>query len=927
MNARLDPAPPAGLLSPAIAHPQQPPSTFSQRWYWLAPLLAIALFVAVMLTLFWALRRDEIDRQQQALYRDVEWTQQVMRLRLQSNQDELTAMAREIGQGELDAVRFRTLAHQLMSANPELIEVARWDETQDLRWLAPGDALSEGGGPAPTTAITGPESHEVFVDARTTHSAAYSRPFPGPDGDSYVELQIPVYVQGQFIGTISAIYSVLNLSRYVVPHESTQKYNVAIVDEKGAPLAGVMSPLGSNPEMIYEVPFDPPGHGLYLHVTAFRIRSNLANNFLFWAVAALSLFIIWSLWSLMRHNRRRLEAESARDRLFNLSLDILCIIDSQGLLQRINPACLHVLGREPAALEGCSLLDLVHPDDRAGTAAELHKVHAGETVISFENRCRRINSDGTSEYRWLVWTLNCDLHAKPGRRLLYAVAHDVTQRRARQQALLAETAFRRAMEDSLLTGMRVIDMDGRITYVNPAFCRMLGYSENELLGALPPYPYWPQERYAQNHMILKRILTGRAPASGLEVNVMRKDGTYFDARMYVSPLLDEQGVQTGWMTSMTDITEPRRIRQELAAAHERFTTVLEELDAAVSVYGGYADGDTLLFANRYYRRLFGTDAGGHRELSVHLHQGSALGSDATTNEVHSGLADKWFEVRQRAIQWVDGRIVQLQVATDITVRKQTEDLVRQQQEKVHLTSRLITMGEMASSLAHELNQPLTAIANYSMGTVAKVRQSIERGEKSDPQELITALQKTSDQAERAGKIIRRIREFVKRSEPHRIRISARSVVDDAVGFADIEAAKRRIQILTDIPDGVPDLEADPIMIEQVLLNLLKNALDAMGEASIREIVVSVRDRAGSLEFAVKDHGSGIAPDADHRLFEPFYSTKTEGMGMGLNICRSIIEFHHGRLWAQNDPDGGCTFYFTLPKTAAVAPVADLVSDH
>ncbi len=911
-----EPAPVLEMFGTATAPARR--AGFHQRWYWLAPLLAMVLFVGVMLTLFWALRRDEIDRQQQELYRDVEWAQQVMRLRMQSNQDDIIGLARQVAQGSLDAARFRTAARQFMASNPEVVELSRVDAERADAWLVSSDALFDDGESNPKQRLTGPESAATFEAARASREPAYSRPFPGPDNDYFLEMHIPVFVNGRFTGTVCAIYSVVNMSRYVVPHESSQKYGVAIVDDKGVQLVGRPAHSAAETDLNYELPFDPPGHGIYLHVTSYRIRSNLTNNFLIWAVAVLSVFIIYSLWALMRHNRRRLEAESVRDRLFNLSLDILCILDAKGELLRINPACRHVLGRDPAALEGCSLLDLVHPDDRSATQEELGKLGDGQSMVSFENRCRRIGADGTTEYRWLVWTLNPDLEVKAGKRLLYAVAHDVTLRRARQQALLAETAFRRAMEDSLLTGMRVIDLEGRITYVNPAFCRMLGYAEHELLGATPPYPYWPHERYAQNHVTLNQILTGRAPASGLEVNVIRKDGRYFDARMYVSPLLDDNGRQTGWMTSMTDITEPKRIRQELAAAQERFTTVLEELDAAVSVYGGYVDGDQLLFANRYYRRLFGTDAAGHRELSVSPLQTFGPEREGTTKEVHSGFANKWFEVRQRTIQWVDGRRVQMQVATDITARKKTEEMVRQQQEKVQLTSRLITMGEMASSLAHELNQPLTAIANYSMGTVARVRSTLERGGATDLGELLATLQKTSAQAERAGQIIRRIREFVKRSEPHRRTVHLKTIIEDAVGFAEIEAAKKRIVIRTVIPETIAEIQADPIMIEQVLLNLLKNAIDAMHEATEREVAVQVIDRGGHVEFAVTDHGSGIAPDVDERLFEPFYSTKAEGMGMGLNICRSIVEFHHGRLWAQNNPEGGCTFHFTLPKTAVAS---------
>ena len=881
------------------------------RRYWLTPLLAIVLFVLVMITLFWALHRDETDRQQQALYRDVEWAQQVIHLRMQSDHDDVLALAREASLGALDSQRLNTAAQQLMSNSPEIVTLARVDGLQRARWVSASEALSEVRLATPGEVLNRTEALQTFQQARDTHQTVYSEPILEADGERYLLMQMPVYVGGHFDGTVLAFYSVTNIFRYVVPHESDKKYTVSLVDDKGAALAGVLPASGTPLAMNLELPLDPPGFGIYLHASSYRIGTNLIDNFLVWAVVALSILIIWSLWSLMRHNRGRMEAEASRDRLFNLSLDILCILDGKGALLRISPACREVLGREPRDLRGCLLLDLVHPDDRAATEAELEKSRAGEPTASFENRCRRINANGSTEYRWLVWTFNPDLQARPDKRHYYAVAHDATLRRARQQALLAETGFRRAMEDSLLTGMRVVDLQGRITYVNPAFCRMLGFTAEELIGAAPPYPYWPRENYPKNHATLHQILTGQAPSAGIEVNMRRKNGSDFDARMYVSPLLDAAGAQTGWMTSMTDITEPKRIRRELASAQERFTTVLEELDAAVSVYSGM--GEQLLFANRYYRGLFGTDARGHRELSVMT--GLVPGqTNAKAREVHAEATDLWFEVRERTIQWVDGRLVQLQVATDVTQRKRTEEMVRQQQEKVQLTSRLITMGEMASSLAHELNQPLTAIANYSMGTVARVRSNIESGGTTDPEELLQTLQKTSAQAERAGQIIRRIREFVKRSEPHRRRVNIRTIIDDAVGFAEIEAAKNRIAIRTVVASEIGDIEADPIMIEQVLLNLLKNAVEAMAAASQREILVEVKDRSSHLAFSVTDHGSGIVADLESKLFEPFYSTKAEGMGMGLNICRSIIEFHHGRLWARNNPLGGSTFYFSLPKS-------------
>lgn len=473
-----------------------------------------------------------------------------------------------------------------------------------------------------------------------------------------------------------------------------------------------------------------------------------------------------------------------------------------------------------------------------------------------------------------------------------------------EAALIAETSFRRAMENSMSTGMRVFDMHGRIAYVNPAFCRMIGWNEADLIGRTAPFPYWLPGRHPQHQEILEILISGRTPSSGLEVEAQRRDGSRFTCRMYVSPLRDPKGQQIGWMTSMTDITEPKRIREALTAAHERFMTVLEGLDDAISVVADTPEGQELLFANRTYRRIFSAQPNGHAEL-----MGGRLGrfTDETV-EIFSISAQRWFEVHHRMLAWTDGRRVRLQVARDITERRQHEEETRVQLEKAQLTSRLTTMGEMASSLAHELNQPLTAISNYSMGAVAMVKSG-----KFNPDTLVEALEKAANQAERAGKIISRIREFVKRSEPRRQAVSLQEIVDNAVAFADIDARKRQISIELNLPDPMPYVLADPILIEQVLLNLLKNGVEAMENSDYPILHLSISLIEGNLvEISVIDRGYGLKNP--ERLFEPFYSTKSEGLGMGLNICRTIIESHHGRLWAVDNPEGGTVFHLTLPCT-------------
>ena len=443
-------------------------------------------------------------------------------------------------------------------------------------------------------------------------------------------------------------------------------------------------------------------------------------------------------------------------------------------------------------------------------------------------------------------------------------------------------------------------MQGRIIYVNPAFCRLIGWDETSLVGSTQPYPYWIPGKHQEHMRTMELVLTGKTPSSGLELEVQRRDGTHFTARMYVSPMRNPDGHQIGWMTSMTDITEPKRVREALSAAHERFMTVLESLDDAISVAADTPNGIEILFANRTYRRLFGSQPYGHQEL---LKQ-SKENIDGV-NQYFIPLVNIWFEVHHRTLSWTDGRKVRLQVARDITERLKFEEESRTQQEKIQITSRLTTMGEMASTLAHELNQPLTAIVNYNTAAIGLLKA----GQTDNPM-LITALEKSASQAERAGKIISRIKAFVKRSDPRRQKVSINRILSNTLDLAELDARKYGKQIDCHIEENLPDVFADPILIEQVLLNLIKNGLEAMQQSEEPAIKVFVKKVDRHAEVSVVDRGHGLKePD---RLFEPFFSTKTEGLGMGLNICRTIIESHNGQLWATSNPEGGTIFTFKIP---------------
>lgn len=382
---------------------------------------------------------------------------------------------------------------------------------------------------------------------------------------------------------------------------------------------------------------------------------------------------------------------------------------------------------------------------------------------------------------------------------LWIMRGHIQRRLAAEQALRSEHAFRKAMEDSLTVGMRARDREGRISYANPAFCQMVGFSIEELMSARPPMPYWAPDDMERAQAFHDAVMEGNAPREGVEFRFVRKDGTRFDALVYEAPLIDADGQHAGWMASVVDVTS----------------------------------------------------------------------------------------------------------------RKSIEELARQQQEKLQFTSRLITMGEMASTLAHELNQPLAAITSYNAGCLNK----LESGQFTAA-ELGNALTKLGVQAQRAGRIVGRVHDFVRKSEPKLALCNLTEIIDESIGFVEAAAKLLNIRISREIQGVAPELIADQTMLVQVLLNLLRNGIEAMSNVTPdrRRLTVTLSQIDEQLQIRVADRGSGIPPEVQAKLFTPFFSTKAEGMGMGLNICRSIIEFHHGRLWVEDNPDGGTIAVITLPIT-------------
>jgi two-component system sensor histidine kinase DctS len=402
------------------------------------------------------------------------------------------------------------------------------------------------------------------------------------------------------------------------------------------------------------------------------------------------------------------------------------------------------------------------------------------------------------------------------------LVRDVRKRASAERALAEALAFRKAMEDSLVTGLRARDLDARVTYVNPAFCKMVGFAADEMIGKTTP-PYWPPELVPEYSKRQAVRLSGDHPGEqarqtareGYETTFVRKSGERFAVLIFEAPLVDGAGRHTGWMSAVLDVSDQRRI----------------------------------------------------------------------------------------------------------------EELSRQQQERLQATARLATVGEMASLLSHELNQPLAAIAAYATGSLNMMDRHAP-GAAPDAEvwpELQTATQRIADQADRAGRVIKSVHDFVRRREHAREVVGVDALFESVLPLIRLQARKSGTRIEVDVETPAPRVLCDRAMVEQVLLNLTRNGIQAMNQredpnAGERRRVLVLRARASTPQWvllAVVDTGPGIDAEVARRLFTPFFTTRSEGMGLGLSVCRTIVEQHGGALDFENLRDAGgavrgVEFRFTLP---------------
>jgi PAS domain S-box-containing protein len=576
------------------------------------------------------------------------------------------------------------------------------------------------------------------------------------------------------------------------------------------------------------------------------------------------------------------------------------------------------LSSEDVREDAAKVFATLHPDDYDYVNASIQK--SAQDLSQWHCEYRVKFDDGS--VRWLLGD-SLPQREADGSTLWHGFITDITERKLVEDKLhLSNFALKQITQGVLITSH-----DQNILWVNDAFTSITGYSQAEILGQNCRFIQGPltDPQVLSN---IRQSLKNNTPFFG-EILNYRKDGTMFWNELTISPVFDAQGQVTNFVSSSRDITERKQIDQALRESEFLWKCAIEGAGDGVwdwnilndqAVYSrlwkemlGYSQDDILPTHQEWLDRINPDDR-------LHVAEVVQAYLDGKTEiyvvEYRLRCKDdsyKWILSRGLLVDYAEegAPLRMIGTHTDISKRKHQE-----LQDKEHLSqlahvTRLGLMGEMASGIAHEVNQPLTAIATYTQASL-----NLMKAEYPNLDKLAEIVYKTQQQALRAGQIIRRMREFVKSNTKQVAAADLNELIQDAVSLCLPELKLSNIALSLELQDSLPFVNVDTLQIEQVIINLIRNSADAFDgcpDNQPREISIhSLLTLNEGIEVRIKDNGPGITKDQQQKILMPFYTTKIEGMGMGLSICSSIIEAHEGYLHFNSEVGKGSTFYFNLP---------------
>jgi len=657
-----------------------------------------------------------------------------------------------------------------------------------------------------------------------------------------------------------------------------------------------------------------------------------------------------------------LQKKEELDQFFNISLDLLCIANTEGYFLRLNPIWERILGYSREELMTKRFVDFVHPDDRDATLEAVSTLASQRYIVHFENRYRC--KDGT--YRWLDWA------SAPAGAFIYATARDVTERKQAEESLKERLRFETLLAEisAQFINLPAEQIDSAIQETQARICEFLHLERSTLWqacqndprslvlthihqpsGSTPPPEWqtaedllpWVTQKILNGEVVAISTLAELPPEAGRD----RESLHFYKTKSTVGVPLSVGEVPVFGLLSFavmreerdwseTAVTGFRLIAQVVANALARKRTDRELRDsearlslatdaAGAGLWIFYLDTDDV-WVSPTTRELFHfapdekvTNKSFFKAIHPEDHDRVR---QAVQHALHSGeklKCDYRIVLPDGSIRWLVAHgqrypatkpVCLMGVSLEITERLNAEAEARQQWEQLAHVTRIGIMGELTASLAHEINQPLTAIQSN-----AEAAQRFLSRSEPDIDEVRQILEDIVRDNTRASDIIRKIRALLKREAAAFEVLDVNDLIRDVLSLLRADSLLRELVIDAEVFPALPPVLGDRIQLQQVIINLILNGAAAMKNTppERRKLIIETaiqEDR--TVRVSVADFGTGVDESAMGHLFEPFYTTKSEGLGMGLAISRTIIKAHGGTLEASNNPEGGATFAFTLP---------------
>lgn len=651
------------------------------------------------------------------------------------------------------------------------------------------------------------------------------------------------------------------------------------------------------------------------------------------------------------------EAALEPARLLDQVHDGVIATDLRGIIRAWNPAAERIYGYTAAEMIGQSVAVLYFPEDQAGVEARVLAPLRAQGTLEAEVRKRR--KDGAEIFVALRLSLQRDAAGQPIG--MIGCSNDVTERRRARSAEARQRDDLRVILDGVPAMVWYKDRENRILRANLAAAASVGRTPAELEGR-STYELYPEEAACYHRDDLEVINSGR-PKLGIVEPLRTADGETRWLRTDKIPYRAARGEIVGVIVFAVDITEQKRAEAALERARDTLEARVRERTAALAeavaslraevaqrqqaeqrlelavwandlgMWDWNARGGAVRFDARWaellgYRPEEITDATAlavphpddqpavERAWLAHVVEGTAPHYEVEQRLRAKSGEYRWVRTRGKVVERdADGAALRVTgTIHDVTARKHIEEqAARHQSELAHLL-RLQTVNCLAAELAHEINQPLGAIANYAHGLAERLRQG-----PVDRDTMVQTAEHIAGQALRAGTVLQRLREFVRKEAPRQDRADLNALVESAAAFVETEARRAGVSLALELASDLPPVSVDPIPIEQVLVNLLRNGVEAIVGAGCSRGALRARTRRGAddtVEVSVHDSGGGVPVAVRARLFEAFFTTKPSGLGMGLSISRSIVEAHGGRLTVVPLDGDGATFTVTLPRERA-----------